>query len=215
MLTSGRNRSAGFTLIEMLVTVAIFAILVALTVPSMKMWVANTKVRTVADSLQNGIRLAQSEAERLSRQVVFALTTDQNPATGFTAVTSGPSWAIQTVPLPGTGEAPTLIASGVLSSAGTVVTIAAGSANQTALCFNSLGRLVSNATPGPSGATCTTPTAPVTTNNTNNTQPMFTYTISVTGADHTLELEVATGGQLHLCDTSQTSSPANPNPYAC
>ncbi len=210
-----RNRSAGFTLIEVLVTVSIFAILVALTVPAMKAWVANTKVRTVADSLENGIRLAQSEAERLSRQVVFALTNDNPPAINFTAVTSGPYWAIQTVPLPGTGEAPTLIASGVLSSAGTVVNIAAGSANQTALCFNSLGRLAFNATPGPGGATCTPPTAPVAANNTNNTQPMFTYTVSVAGADHTLEVEVATGGQLHLCDTSQTSTAANPNPYAC
>jgi type IV fimbrial biogenesis protein FimT len=201
------QRAAGFTIIELMVTVSIFAILVALTVPTMRIWIANTKVRAVADSLQNGIRLAQAESERLSRQVVFALTTSNNPTVGFTAATSGPYWAIQTVPLM-TGETPTLIASGVLTSAGSTVTITAGS-GQTALCFNSLGRLVANASPGPSGATCVTPSA----GNLNSAQPLFTYIVSMAGADHNLQVEVAMGGQLHLCDPSQTLS--STNPYGC
>ena len=210
MLTSNYRRTAGFTLIEMVVAVTIFAILVAMTAPTMKLWIANTKVRAIADSLQNGIRLAQAEAERRSRQVVFALTNNATPAVGFTATTSGTYWAIQTFPF--AGETPVLIASGVLSSAGTTVTITAGQ-NQTALCFNSLGRLVANSSPGPSGATCTTPTASNTSNVTANPQPTFTYTVSMTGADHNLEVEVATGGQLHLCDPTKTFSATNP--YGC
>ncbi len=205
---AGGKRVAGFTIIELMVAVSIFAILVALTVPTMKRWIANTKVRAVADSLQNGIRLAQAESERLSRQVVFALTTNNNPTVGFTPATSGQYWAIQTVPF--TGEAAVLLGSGVLTSAGSTVQITAD-ASQTALCFNSLGRLVGNTTTGLTGATCTTPST--TSASGNNTQPMFTYTVSMTGADHKLQVQVAMGGQLHLCDLSQTLSPSNP--YGC
>jgi len=203
----------GFTIIEMMVTVSIFAILVALTVPTMRVWIANTKVRAVADSLQNGLRLAQSESIRLSRQVVFALTNNSSPTAGFAVAASAPYWAIQTVPLM-TGETPTLLASGVLKSAGSTVTIVANS-GQTALCFNSLGRLVSNLTPGPSGATCATPSSSGTAagGTAINTQPMFTYNVSMTGADHSLQVQVAMGGQLHLCDLSQTLSQSNP--YGC
>ncbi len=209
--TDRREHDSGFTLIEMIVTVTIFAILVAVTVPMMRVWIANTRVRAVADSLQNGIRLAQTEALRRSRQVVFALTNTATPSAGFTATTQGTYWAVQTVPLMTDGSDPaTVIATGVLTATGTAVSITAGQ-NQTALCFNSLGRLVANASPGVGSATCTTPS----TGANGNAQPMFTYVVSgtSTGADHTLQVEVALGGQLHLCDTSQTLTASNP--YGC
>jgi type IV fimbrial biogenesis protein FimT len=223
-LLNGRNRligcnrrSSGFTLVEMIVTVGIFALLVALGVPTMRTWISNTKVRAVADALQNGIRLAQTESLRRSRQVVFALTNTASPAANFTATSQGSYWAIQTVPLYTDGtETPTLIASGTLGSISNTsavstissVVITAGQ-NQTALCFNSMGRLVANSSPGPSGATCTTPTVGAN----NSTQPLFTYVVSMTGADHNLQVEVGLGGQLHLCDPTQTLSAANP--YGC
>src|ERR1019366_5507961 len=77
------DRASGFTIIEMIVPVSIFSILVALTVPTMRKWIANTKVRAVADALQNGVRLAQAESLRRSRQVVFALTNSTTPQSGF------------------------------------------------------------------------------------------------------------------------------------
>ena len=39
-------------MIEMIVTLTIFSILVALTVPTMKTWIANAKIRAVADTLR-------------------------------------------------------------------------------------------------------------------------------------------------------------------
>jgi len=196
--------ASGFTLIEMIVAMAIFAILVALTVPSMRTWIANSKVRAVADGLQNGIRLAQAESLRRSRQVVFALTNNSAPSTGYTALNNGFTasgtgtyWAVVTIPamIDGT-ENPEFISSGVLSAASGTVQVS-GPAE---ICFNSVGRLVANAATGVSGGSCTTPA---------NTS----YTISVTGADHPLQVEVALGGQLHLCDPSQTLSASNP--YGC
>jgi hypothetical protein len=42
--------------------------------------------------------------------------------------------------------------------------------------------------------------------------PMFIYLVKLTGATQ-LNVEVALGGQVHLCDPSQTLS--STNPYGC
>jgi len=194
------NYASGFTLIEMIVAMAIFAILVALTVPSMRTWIANAKVRSVADGLQNGIRLAQAESLRRSRQVVFSLTNNPNPggSAGFTASGTGYYWAIKTIPaMVDSSETAEFISSGVLSAASGTVTVQ-GPAE---ICFNSVGRLVANASTGVTGGSCGTPA--------NTTH----YSITVTGADHPLQVNVALGGQVHLCDPSQTLSASNP--YGC
>ncbi len=204
MLRKLRSRASGFTLIEMIVAIAIFAILVALTVPAMQTWIANTKVRAVADALQNGIRLAQSESLRRSRQVVFALTTNPTPQNGgFTASANGIYWAIQTIPAMTDGsETAAVVNSGVLTSAGTTVTIT----GQAAICFNSMGRLVANSATGV-GASCTVPTSSV------NSAPTMNYIINQAKADHPMQVEVALGGQVHLCDPTQQLS--STNPYGC
>jgi type IV fimbrial biogenesis protein FimT len=207
------HRASGFTLIEMVVAIGIFALLVALTVPTMQVWIANTKVRAVADALQNGVRLAQAESLRRSRQVVFALTTNPAPQNGgFTAAANGTYWAIQTIPAMTDGtEAPVVVNTGVLTSAGSNVTIT----GQAAICFNSMGRLVANSSTGVVGGTCTVPTAGVN----SSTVPTLNYIINLNTAggaklaDHPLQVEVALGGQVHLCDPTTTLS--NSNPYGC
>jgi type IV fimbrial biogenesis protein FimT len=197
----------------MVVAIGIFALLVALTVPAMQVWIANAKVRAVADALQNGVRLAQAESLRRSRQVVFALTTNTTPQNGtFTAAANGTYWAIQTIPAMTDGtEAPVVVNTGVLTSAGSNVTIT----GQAAICFNSMGRLVANtATATGVGAACNVPTTSV-----NSTVPNLNYVINLTKsdgtalADHKLQVEVALGGQVHLCDPTTTLS--NSNPYGC
>ena len=93
------RRASGFTMIEMSVTLTIFAILVIMGVPAMTTWIRNNKVRTVTDSLQTGLRLAQAESLRRSRQVVFALTNSTTPtAIPLPTAVGGTSWAIWTVP---------------------------------------------------------------------------------------------------------------------
>jgi type IV fimbrial biogenesis protein FimT len=197
----------------MIVTTSIFAILVAMTVPAMQVWIANTKVRAVADSLQNGIRLAQAESLRRSRQVVFALTNTTAPQGGFTAAANGMYWAIQTIPAMTDGtETAAVVNTGVLTSAGSNVTIT----GQAAICFNSMGRLVANtAAAAGVGAACTVPTTAVN----SSTAPTLNYVINLTRAngtllaDHPLQVEVALGGQVHLCDPTTTLS--DTNPYGC
>jgi type IV fimbrial biogenesis protein FimT len=207
VLTRRLDRASGFTIIEMIVAVSIFSILVALTVPTMRTWIANTKVRAVADAIQNGVRLAQAESLRRSRQVVFALTNSTTPQSGFTAVTNGNYWAIMTIPAMTDGtETAAFVEGGVLTSAGSTVQIA----GQAEICFNSVGRLVANGTTGVAGGTCTVPTAGIN----SSAQPMLSYVVTMTGAaDHPLQVEVGLGGQVHICDPSQTLSATNP--YGC
>lgn len=208
MLRSRISRKAGFTLIEMVVTMTIFALLVALTVPTMRTWVAAAKVRAVADSLQNGLRLAQTEALRRGRQVVFALTNTANPAPGFASVATGNYWAAQTIPVDAS-EAAVIVGSGPVTAGGSTLTVAGP---PVALCFNSVGRLVTQMSPGITGATpvCLSPIVGMG----SGTILGWTYVVSQAPlADHMMTVEVALGGQIHLCDPSQTLSATNP--YGC
>jgi type IV fimbrial biogenesis protein FimT len=64
----------GFTLIELMVTITILAILVALGFPSYQQWMVNTRIRNATESIQNGLRLARSEASQRGTNVRFELT---------------------------------------------------------------------------------------------------------------------------------------------
>jgi type IV fimbrial biogenesis protein FimT len=180
----------------MMITVGIFSIMVALGVPSMKTWVYDTRVRATADALQNGLRLAQSESLRRSRQVMFSLTNSAPSATSLTPVANGIYWSLNAIPAMIDGSETTLggfIESGVLSPNGAQVSIT----GPAAICFNSLGRLVPNNTTGVAGATCTAAAAQ-------------TYKITQAGADRPLWVKVALGGQVHMCDPSITVSANTP-----
>ncbi|GGA38333.1 GspH/FimT family pseudopilin [Dyella nitratireducens] len=63
----------GVSLIEMMVAVTILAILVLLGIPSYQQWTMNTRIRTVTESIQNGLRLARNEASQQGRYVRFQL----------------------------------------------------------------------------------------------------------------------------------------------
>jgi type IV fimbrial biogenesis protein FimT len=201
------RRTAGFTMIEMAVTMTLFAILVALGVPAMTTWIRNNKVRTVSDSLQTGLRLAQAESLRRSRQVVFALTNSTTPtAIPLPAVVDGTSWAIWTVPsmTNAADETPTFIQSGVLSNASTNVQVVSN--GTAAVCFNSVGRLTNNASANVTaitgGANCSQPTA--------GTPPVQKFNISIAGGDRPLQVNLGLGGQVHMCDPGVPISDAHP-----
>jgi len=193
------ERQQGFTLVEMIVTVAIMALLGALATPSMIGWVRNNKIRTVSDSLQNGLRLAQAEATRRSRQVVFSLTDDKPSASGYTAKTDGNNWAINTVPAMTSGETSAFVEAGILRDVGSNVVIS----GPAAICFNSLGRLAVNPSPGVTSAVCTLPTTAA-----------YSYTIQMSDraeGDRPLRVTVALGGQVRLCDPARTLSDSQPD----
>jgi type IV fimbrial biogenesis protein FimT len=167
----------GFTIIELVVTIALVAILLRLAIPSFTTWIRNTQMRSVAEALQNGIRSAQSEAVRRNRQVVFALTNDE-PAIDASAVDNGRNWFIRTVPALA-GEASEFVEGGSFADTSRGVAIA-GAAS---ICFNSQGRMVSNGDPAIECAAAAT-----------------TYDVTQAGAERRLRVTVAVGGQMRMCD---------------
>ncbi len=195
-------RARGFTLVELLVTIVIMAILLTLAMPSMSGWVRNSRLRAASDSLQDGLRTAQAEALRRSRQVVFSLTDDKPTTATYTAKNNGKNWVIKTIPLTGSGETATLIEVGVIAELSSDIQIA-GPAN---VCFSSIGRMVANSDPGTNFGECELPTT---------TPPVRPFNISYAtpsaGIDRPLRVTLALGGQVRLCDPAKTLSSSAPD----
>lgn len=123
-----RRHASGFTLIELMIGIAIVGILIMVGLPTFGIWIQNLQVRTGAEGVLNGLQVARTEAVRRNVNVQFTLAA--LPQTGWT------------VTIPGTGE---IIQnrSGQEGSANAIVTVTPGGAST--VTFNGLGRVVGNA----------------------------------------------------------------------
>jgi type IV fimbrial biogenesis protein FimT len=81
----------GFTIIELLVTIAIAAILLALAAPAMRTAIASRAVVSQASELLEGLHFARSEAMKRSGPVTICKTTQAAPTTCATGTAR--SWA--------------------------------------------------------------------------------------------------------------------------
>jgi type IV fimbrial biogenesis protein FimT len=78
----------GFSLIEMMVAIAIIGIALSIAVPSFTDFIGNTRIRTVAESLRNGLQLARAEAVKRNAIVIFTLNDDTSWNVGCAVVTA-------------------------------------------------------------------------------------------------------------------------------
>jgi type IV fimbrial biogenesis protein FimT len=124
--------SRGFTLLELLVALAIAALLLTIGMPSFTTFLRNSEIRSAAESISNALRLARSEATRLNAPVSFtlagggdaswtvnafdstALTLIQPPIQQFSKLETGKNTSVVTTP-----------------------------ANAVAVTFNGMGRIIS------------------------------------------------------------------------
>jgi len=184
----------GFSLIELMIAITILSLLTMLAMPSFSRWIANTQVRTMAESVQNGLRLAQREAAARNGSVTFRFTgvqfTTATPAAcNLTLATSGTNWVV----CPGNAAStakPIQQSNGKSGSAGARV-----SSGFSSITFDGLGR----------------------------TDKVAPQTISVTSASGACESDtppgvfrclnvlISPGGKVRLCDPSLDSG----NPSAC
>jgi type IV fimbrial biogenesis protein FimT len=68
------ERCRGVSLIEMMIGIAIMVLLLFIAMPNFSIWMANARIRTGAESIQDGLRYARAEAVRQNTQVRFQLT---------------------------------------------------------------------------------------------------------------------------------------------
>jgi type IV fimbrial biogenesis protein FimT len=87
MLTS---RTRGFTIIEVLVVITVIGILLAVGLPSYAIWAQNLRIRSAAESVQNGLQIARATAIARNTQAILVF----RPASL--------SYFVYTVPNPGT-----------------------------------------------------------------------------------------------------------------
>jgi type IV fimbrial biogenesis protein FimT len=114
--------SAGFTLIEMAITLSIVGVLLALSVPSFRQTIVNQGIRTASFDLFSALEFTRSEAIKQNGAVVLraGATTDGAWTTGWRAVDASNAvlrtWApisnITVTPTPSTATAITFGTSG-------------------------------------------------------------------------------------------------------
>jgi type IV fimbrial biogenesis protein FimT len=196
-------RPRGFTLVELVVTIALLSLLLGLAAPKFSVWVRNARVRTAADSLSNGIRLAQAEAVRRNRQVIFFFTDSSDCTTSISASSTRNFWAVRTVAIV-TGDLVEAVQCGLLTDSTASVNITGA----TAVCFNSMGRQVANSAPGlGTGVNCTLDSSGTSTFNVSTSGTA----VAVLGSDRPLRVLVALSGQVRQCDPARTLSSTAPD----
>jgi type IV fimbrial biogenesis protein FimT len=187
--------AAGFTLIEMLITLVVLGMLFMIGLPSLATWMQNTQVRNSAESLIGALQIARNEAVRRNRTVQFSLT-DTLGATCVTSAT-GTEWVVSVSDPEGfCDQTPTSSAAGVqIIQKGSSLEGSQSSrvtSNMSTVVFNGIGRL---SVLGPGN---TTPTINVT----HATQTCQT----ASGPIRCLRVTVSASGSVRMCDPQVTDS---------
>lgn len=206
------SKSRGFTLVELMVTVAIMGILLAMAIPTYSTWMQNTRVRNTAEGIVEGLNKAKNEAVRRNALVRFTLvdnlTSACQPLVAGAAVAGG-AWVVsRDDPSAACGAAvsdttvPRIIAtrSSNETSRGVLITVGAAG-NDAFVVFNGMGRVVQTLPDG----TALNPA----------TQMMVDADTAVLSADKSRELRVVInvpGGGIRSCDPSLDNSK---DPRAC
>jgi type IV fimbrial biogenesis protein FimT len=203
MLTQ-RPAAAGFSLIELMIAIAVLAILLLAAMPALGTWIADSRIRSVAESLQNALRGAQGAALQSNRRSAFALTT-ATPALAAAPASNGTRWYARLLLLEGSDESDDPTADAAAASrflGGSSYGAQAGvTINGPALlCFSPLGRRVAVAADKTGLATAC------------DADGTATYTVSTaTAGARRLKVQVDLGGRVRMCDPAKTLSDENPD----
>lgn len=119
------DKSSGFSLIELMVGIAVMAVLLSIALPSFSTMLINSKIRNAAEAALNGLQKARAEAVARNTTVNFVL--------GAAVADSYSSWTVNVV------NPASTIDSRTSSEGSTNVTRTVSPGNATTITFNSLG----------------------------------------------------------------------------
>jgi type IV fimbrial biogenesis protein FimT len=208
-VTATRRSSAlaarGLSLIELLVGIAIIAIAMAIGVPSFGEWINNSQIRSTAESIQNALNQARSEAVR--RNTIVRMQFADKLESGCVLSSAGTSWVINMsaseTPEGKCGNAvddqtiPFILDKGtpVSSRAGATVSVTQGGTAQTTIAFNGFGRVAPTTNPSTSVGTLRI-----------DFQSSRGTCIKDGGKMRCLSLIVPPGGQVRMCDPAKAAA---------
>jgi type IV fimbrial biogenesis protein FimT len=189
-----RHLSRGISIIELMVVVTIIGIMLMLAVPGIGNWISNSRVRTVAEELQNGLRLAQAEAVNRNRTVAYVRTA-ATPARNAAPSATGSNWYVQVLPINAVEGATTAFQNDAYVQGGTFSAQSGANVtgtDTTVVCFNSVGRVV-NVTAADTGlgVACVAPTA---------ADNPTDFAIALPASDRAMRVELFLGGRVRMCD---------------
>ncbi|MES2090669.1 MAG: GspH/FimT family pseudopilin [Pseudomonadota bacterium] len=188
----------GFSMIEIAVTLAVLGILMASAMPSLGSWMSNARIRNTAESIQEGIQKARTEAVRRNQSVTFWMVTTTDPKTmsdSCTLSATGGSWVVSlTDPTskcatsPSTTTAPQIVVTRAVGDGGSGVSVSAkgrdGTTDATSITFNAFGQV-----------TGTTPIGSI------------SVASATTGSDtRHFKIMVSSGGRSVMCDEAVTDT---------
>ena len=87
-------KSSGFTLMELMVTLSISAILLTLAVPSFKNLIQDNRAYTQVNKMHTALMYARSEAVKTGKNVSVCLPEADNSACGSTSLDWSGGWAV-------------------------------------------------------------------------------------------------------------------------
>ena len=200
MLRDKRRAPRGFSLIELMIVLAIIGLTTALAAPAMRSWAASAQVRTAGSSLATSLRNAQAQAIKSYQPVVFYRTADSTCSLNAEASATGRYWVVQLIQNPLiTQPAPTQpLQCGSVTDSTSNITIT----GPTAVCFGPNGRpLMLNA-----------PVAGTSCNVNPDGNSIYWIDSSVTAPNQKkLSVWVTLGGTVRLCDRERLLSDSEPD----
>ena len=201
-MLNDRRGIRGVTLIELMVTISLLAILLVFVGPSMGSWLRNTQIRNTAQAIQAGLQRARQEAVKRNEPIRFSLVSLADSAVmdnSCALSSSGVSWVVsvddpagQCSSVASETIAPMIVDKAAGGVGGKHVSVTARQADPsteaaTAVTFDGFGRVV-------------------------NGEPIGVIDIDdlTPGGDYrALRLVIARGGSIRMCEP-KVSAPTDP-----
>jgi type IV fimbrial biogenesis protein FimT len=185
-----RARQLGISFIEIAIGLAILGISMAWAIPSYSVWMQNTQIRNMAESIVGGLQLARSEAINRNNSVEFVLT-NVDPVAGnrdtIAVDSAGKNWMVRVVVDPTINPTAYDFVTGHSSEEGARNATVTTTDDLSAVTYDGLGRIRATNDDG------SVPIAQIC---------VGSATLAPGDGARILEINVGTSGQMRVCDPS-------------